>query len=202
MLNDHMKTAGHQLNAKKSFKQAKLPFGKSSSSSSSDVSPTTSVTVPESPSEPLFVDVSNNTSNTSTSAQTPPTAASSSSSSSCLPSWPSVSSVPSSASTMTGFLIDEKVLDGEILMMLYCVEKNLPFYAMDEAGDLFQRIFSDSQIARKFKARKDKLRYMLVYGAYPTFEGLLKERVDETRDLVLLFDETHNSDLKLKQIPI
>ena len=94
MLNDHMKTAGHQLNAKKSFKQAKLPFGKSSSSSSSDVSPTTSVTVPESPSEPLFVDVSNNTSNTSTSAQTPPTAASSSSSSSCLPSWPSVSSIP------------------------------------------------------------------------------------------------------------
>ena len=127
--------------------------------------------------------------------------ASPSSSTEPLPS-PCPTCLSSKKSPLNPFLLNQKVTDAEIIWCMHCVDRNLAFNAVDETAEIFCRMFDDSEVAKLFKSKKDKLRYVLVYGVYPTFECILMDRVSESRDLVLMFDESHNKDLKMKQLDV
>ena len=98
--------------------------------------------------------------------------------------------------------IADQVLDAEVLWTLNCVQRNFSFYSAGASAPVFSSMFPDSKVAENFKAGKDKLRYLLVHGIHPVFNEALKEQVLSSKDLVLLFDETQNDDLKMKQLDV
>ena len=63
-------------------------------------------------------------------------------------------------------------------------------------------MFPDSQIAKKFSLGKTKCAYLISFGLAPYFKNLLLERVKNSQDYVLLFDESLNKTTQQKQLDV
>lgn len=90
---------------------------------------------------------------------------------------------------------EEKVLNGEILHALKCVDANWSFSAGNDEGKRFCLMFPDSEIAKSYKQGETKLKYTIQFGIAPYFKELL------TRDLkkkvfIFKFDETTTQQVK------
>ena len=67
--------------------------------------------------------------------------------------------------------INQKTTNAELLFVNFLVEHNLPIAIADHAGDLFCKMFPDSEIASQFKCGRTKARKLV--GA------IAKEKTEE-----------------------
>lgn len=94
------------------------------------------------------------------------------------------------------------VLRAEVLWTINTVNKHNSFRSAEENSKLFAVMFPDSAIAANFRCGETKTRYLATFGIGPHFSSLLKSRVKSQTEYVLLFDESLNKELSLKQLDI
>ena len=104
---------------------------------------------------------------------------------------------PSSSASLKEMLVlsymaKEETLRAEIRWTLHTVEKHHSFHSNEAIDKVFQDMFGDSAIAKKFSCREKKCSYIACFGLAPYFGKLLKEKVDMEDSFVLLFDESLN----------
>ena len=63
-------------------------------------------------------------------------------------------------------------------------------------------MFPDSAIPDKFSLGKDKARYMIIYGIYPTFKQKLKSMINNSPWYSVSFDESLNKNLQKCQMDV
>ena len=66
------------------------------------------------------------------------------------------------------FILDKNTLNAETVRCLNVVKSHHSFRSYDSLKNLFKVIFPDSAIPDEFCLGKDKVRYMIIYGIYPT----------------------------------
>ena len=99
---------------------------------------------------------------------------------------------------MTDFCTKTETLKAEILWTLKIVNAHNSFRSCEDS--VFSSVFPDSAISRNFKCGETKSRYLATFGIAPYFSEALKKRVKDEDTYVLLFDESLNKELKLKQL--
>ena len=82
-------------------------------------------------------------------------------------------SVPGQQSSMKAFTTNEIVMKAEILWSIKSVKAHFSFNASADIGDLFKKMFPDSEIASKFACGKTKMNYLLCFGIAPFFKEKL-----------------------------
>lgn len=108
----------------------------------------------------------------------------------------------SSNNVMKKYIINESVTEAEILWCMNNVVSHSSKRSGGEASSLFSRMFADSQIAQKFSAAKDKIRYMINHGIAPYYEEHLLKKIDKCDFFVALFDESLNKIAQKGQMDI
>ncbi len=73
----------------------------------------------------------------------------------------------------------EKVTNAEVLFTGYILEHNLPFEAAAHAGPLFQRMFPDSTIAKKYGCAATKTAAIVNYAIAPSLHNPLVENLQQ-----------------------
>ena len=94
------------------------------------------------------------------------------------------------------------VTESEILWALYCVEHHIPYNANEGIKSIFQRMFSDSEIARLFSCGATKTSYIVKYGLCQYFQDILEDRLADSEYVTVLFDESLNKVTQTKQLDI
>ena len=69
------------------------------------------------------------------------------------------------------FVISEDVLDAEIVWCLHLVKLHQSYGLCNPLPTVFQRMFKNCPVAQQFDMKKDKVRYMIVYGLYPALKA-------------------------------
>ena len=72
--------------------------------------------------------------------------------------------------TLSSFLSNDAVTKAEVLLALQIIAKHQSYRSCDKLKELFQEMFSDSDIAGKFILSPTKASYMIVYGLAPYFQ--------------------------------
>lgn len=70
------------------------------------------------------------------------------------------------------------------------------------SGDLFRKMFPDSEIARAFRMEKDKAQYIAAYGLGQHYKDEVCRLTKEASDIVILFDEALNSVVQKSQMDV
>nr|XP_055033836.1 uncharacterized protein LOC129422133 [Misgurnus anguillicaudatus] len=90
----------------------------------------------------------------------------------------------------------------EILWTLKGVTSHYSNKSAENNSALFQLMFPDSVIAKSFACGEKKTSYMVNYGIAPYVKLQLLEKVKTGSEYVLLFDESLNKELQLKQMDV
>ena len=69
-------------------------------------------------------------------------------------------------------------------------------------GDIFQRMFPDSKVAKTFQCGEKKMSYLKTFGLAPHFKDLLVSHVKSQDEFVLLFYESLNKKNQKKQMDL
>ena len=109
-------------------------------------------------------------------------------------------SVPGQQCSMKAFTTNESVMKAEILWSSKSVMAHFSFSASAGIGDLFKRMFPDSQIASEFAYGKTKMNYLLCFGIIPFFKEKLLQKVKEAECVTVSFDESLNKDFQSEQM--
>ena len=86
-------------------------------------------------------------------------------------------SVQGQQSSMKAFTTNEIVMKAEILWSIKSVNGSLLIQCKCCKGDLFKKIFSESEIASKFAFWKPKINYLLCLRITPVFKEKLLQKV-------------------------
>ena len=78
------------------------------------------------------------------------------------------------------------------------VDSNFPFASANGNGRLFREMFSDADIAKRYKQSKTKINYYIQFGLAPYFMQFLQDDF-LGRALSFTFDETTASLMKNKK---
>ena len=90
---------------------------------------------------------------------------------------------------------EEKVLQAEIVRCLDLVDSNCSFSSADCDNDKYAKMFPDSDIAKAYHQKRNKVKYMLQFGIAPVIQRkLLAELKDQP--YTFKFDETTTSQIK------
>ena len=111
-------------------------------------------------------------------------------------------SVPGQQSSMKAFTTNEIFMKAEILWSIKSMMAHLSFNASANIGDLFKKMFPDSEIASKFACGKTKVNYLLCFGIAPFFKEKLLQIVKEAECVKISFDESLNKDFQSEQMDI
>ena len=103
-----------------------------------------------------------------------------------------VASSLNTASRVIPYDISDDVLDAEILWCLYIVDTHLSYRSCNPMPNIFKRMFKTCPLAQKFQMKKDKCRYMIMYGLYPAFKAPLESRICSSPWFSVSFDESYN----------
>lgn len=101
--------------------------------------------------------------------------------------------------TLNSVITRNEVLTSEVLWALKVANAHFSYKSCEDLSQLFQAIFPDSQIAKKFACGERKCAYLCTFGLAPYFKGLTLRRVSAQR-YVMLFDESLNHYLQSKQV--
>ena len=82
------------------------------------------------------------------------------------------------------------------------VYANFSFRFCDGLGDLFARMFPDSEIVKKFKMQRTKCSYLVFYGIAPNFKGILQRKVMASPSFAVLYDESFSRVTKDEQMDL
>ena len=111
------------------------------------------------------------------------------------------STAPSVApSSVRQALTGDDVLRAEIYHALNLIEKHHSYSSSSNASELYRLMFPDSNIAAGFQCGDRKSAYMTTFGIAPYLERLEMKALQSTNHYVLLFDESLNDHLHLKQL--
>ena len=80
----------------------------------------------------------------------------------------------------------------EIKWCLHMVESHLSYKSCDAIPDLFKKMFPNSPVAQHFQMKKDKARYLIVFGIYPALRANLIATINASPWYSVSFDESHN----------
>ena len=111
---------------------------------------------------------------------------------------------PSCSKTQTKLAYDCKddTIDAEILWSLYVVKTHQSYRSCDTLGKIFKRAFKKDPVAQHFQLKKDKARYFIVYGIFPSFQRTVISNIRNSLLFSLSFDESYNRDKKMCQMDV
>jgi len=95
-------------------------------------------------------------------------------------------------SALSSFLGNDAVTRAEVLWALQIIAKHQSYRSCDKLKELFQVMFSDSEIAGKFTLSPTKASYVIVYGLAPYFRSALEDVLKTCTSYVACFDEALN----------
>lgn len=95
-------------------------------------------------------------------------------------------------SALSSFLSNDAVIKAEVLWALQIIAKHQSYRSCDKLRELFQEMFSDSEIAGKFTLSPTKASYVIVYGLAPYFRSALDDVLKTCDAYVACFDEALN----------
>lgn len=93
---------------------------------------------------------------------------------------------------ITNYISKNDVMKAEILWALQYVFKQSYARSFNDSSELFPLMFPDSDIAKKFQMKKDKLGYVITYGLGPYFQNQLAKIIRECDIYAVSFDESLN----------
>lgn len=96
----------------------------------------------------------------------------------------------------------ELVTDAEILWTLKVVTSHFSYRSSSQAGELFRRMFPDSEVAKAFSCGEKKCAYVTCHGLRPFFLSALQREIEQCEFFVVLFDESANDCLHSKQMDV
>ncbi|KAL1417359.1 hypothetical protein MTO96_026938 [Rhipicephalus appendiculatus] len=113
------------------------------------------------------------------------------------------SSAPSQATDLSSACKSHEVVtDAEILWTLKVITSHYSYRSSTQTGDLFKRMFPDSEVAKSFSCGEKKCAYFACHGLRPFFLSCLREEVQNSEYHVVLFDESMNDFLQEKQMDV
>jgi hypothetical protein len=86
----------------------------------------------------------------------------------------------------------DQVTRAETLWAMNAARHGYSYLSCDESGDLFKKMFPDSNIAQQFKMERVKLSYVISHGLGPFFHRDLIRDIKQCDRFVLCFDEQKN----------
>ncbi|CAN7940621.1 unnamed protein product [Ixodes hexagonus] len=96
----------------------------------------------------------------------------------------------------------ELVTNAEVLWTLKVVTSHFSYRSSAQAGELFQRMSPDSEVAKAFSCREKKCAYVTCHGLRDFFLSTLQREVEQCEHYVVLFDESANGYLHRKQMDV
>ena len=101
-----------------------------------------------------------------------------------------------------GYDVKDDTVDAEILWCLNMVETNQSYRSVNDVPKLFKRMFKTDPVAQKFKLMKDKARYYIVYGIFPSFQATVIKNIQKSKFYSVSFDESFNHHRQMCQMDI
>ena len=93
---------------------------------------------------------------------------------------------------MNSYILNEAVTDTEIFWIIEVVLKKYSLNSCDGKKELFQAMFKDNDIAKKFTCGSTKCSYVINFGIAPYFRNVLENALNLAPFYVACFDESHN----------
>ena len=94
--------------------------------------------------------------------------------------------------TIASFTTSKDAKKAEIIWLLKSIMSKYSYNSSNDIGDVFRRMFPDSDIARSFKCGPTKQAYLINFGIGPYFTESLLNKVREAVCYVISFDESFN----------
>ena len=116
------------------------------------------------------------------------------------PPTPSTSGRAIASSTVSNYVSKNEVLKAEIIWTMRTIMKHESYKSNENINNIFQSMFPDSEIARKFTLGERKTSYICVFGLADHFKSLLIEKIKGP--FVALFDESLNKKMQEKQMDL
>ena len=101
-----------------------------------------------------------------------------------------------------GYDVKDDTVDAEILWCLNMVETHQSYRSVNDVPKLFKRMFKTDPVAQKFKLMKDKARYYIVYGIFPSFQATVIKNIQKSKFYSVSFDESFNHHRQMCQMDI
>ncbi|XP_077484032.1 uncharacterized protein LOC144094048 [Amblyomma americanum] len=98
--------------------------------------------------------------------------------------------------------MNKLVTDAEVLWTLKVAASHYSYNSSSHTGELFQKMFPDSEIAKAFSCGEKKCAYVLYHGLRLYFLSCLQHEIEQCGSYVVLFDESLNDYLQRKQMDI
>ena len=98
--------------------------------------------------------------------------------------------------------LQTSALRAEVLWCLNTAANHHSYNSNEGIGELFENMFTDSDIAKSFVCGKDKTSYIIGFGIAPHFKKLLVNSINASGPYVVMFDESLNQSAKKKQMDI
>lgn len=103
---------------------------------------------------------------------------------------------------MQSYFTNNEVTTAETLWIMHNVLRHNSLRDTESSVPVLSRMFSDSEIAKKLKLRKDKVAYTVTYGLKKYFEDELINLASSSDYIVGAFDESLNEVTKKQQMDI
>ena len=101
------------------------------------------------------------------------------------------------------FVMSDDVLNAEIVWCLYLIQCHHSYRSCDPISGIFKRMFGLScQLVQQFQLKKDKARYLIVYGIYPALLKSLRNKINASPWYSVSFDESLNRHQQLCQMDV
>ena len=110
--------------------------------------------------------------------------------------------VTSGQRVMSAYVSNEDVMRAEILWAIKSVMAHFSFRASIDIGNLFESMFPDSDIAKKFACSKTKMNYLICFGLAPYFREKLLQKIKKSECVAISFDESLNKEFQTEQMDI
>ena len=120
---------------------------------------------------------------------------------------PSVINAPTSSeirikNRVGNFVSKDETLRAEVIWTLKVVNSHYSYNSCSDVKNIFQLMFPDSELAKKFTCGREKCAYLCCFGLAPYFSNLLTDQVNREEAFVLCFDESLNHKTKNKQLDL
>ena len=99
-------------------------------------------------------------------------------------------------------IVPTSALRSEVLWPLKVISSHYSLRSYLGLKELFEAMFSDSEIAKSFKLSKTKCSYFINLGLAPYFKDLLVKEVKAASIFVVSFDESLNKFLQEEQMDV
>ena len=109
---------------------------------------------------------------------------------------------PLPAPSTLPYVSSDDILEAEIVWCLYLVQCHHSYRSCDPVPSVLNRMFSSCQLIKKFQMKKDKARYLIVYGIYPALLQSLQKKINASPWHTVSFDESLNRDQQQCQMDV